>query len=322
MNWAGDVNECCGETIKPWHNIAGSAWYLKSKDYDNRDTTLSDNHQRGLYYTWLEPLYAHALFFNFEAATYFIEASKVAHIAVPGSISRRYGPKLIKRRTWSDAGGIWSDQPAADDGFAAIVSESGLAMDEIKRIAERNPFEAERILALCAGKIATSIEWHKVNKLDSCIIDDSEVIYRLTFCQDTNVLARDFRIARLKRCGRLWDILKADNIPPSIEDFKNGFVLEWSLSFPHQNAVSVSGKRATVIYMGEESNLMQIEAVAKNVAEYIHRASPDIDQSIDAKQRLAVWFRENDEIKLYEPNRYVQIDQTGTASEFDIGREK
>jgi len=322
LNWARDVFECCGTQTKSWNNIAGTAWYLKSHDFDKRDTTLCNNHQKGLYYTWLAPLRTHALFFNFEAATYLLEATKVYHYAVSAPTSRRRGPQLKKICTWNQENETWNEQAAADDGFSVVVSESGYAKDNIKRIADSNPLEAERILALCAGEIANTDEWHTVNELDSCIIDASEVICRLTFCQDTDERAHDFRIARLKRCGRLWDILKTDDqLPPALEDFKDGFYFEWSPNSPHQNAISTSGKRATVIYMGEESSIEQVEATAKKVAEYIHRASSDINQSLSAKQRLAVWFRENNEIILYDYLRYVRIDQTGDTSEFDIGRE-
>lgn len=324
LNWAREVHEWCGEQVKPWHNIAGSAWYLRPDKYDDRDATLSANHRRGLYYTWLKPLRVHALFFNFEPATYLLEATKVAHIGVPAAISRRRGPQLTKTCAWDDATGAWVEQVAAEDSFSAVVSESGHAKDEIKRIADGNPFEAERVLALCAGKIEIEDgdDWYGVRRLDSCVIDASEVIRRLTFCQDTDKDACEFRVRRLKRSGHLWDILKTDDqLPPALADLKDGFRLEWSLAFPHQNAISAKSQRATVIYMGEDSSAAQIEATAKTVAEYLNRSFPDSNKSLFAKQRLAVWFRENEKIALYHPHRYVKIDQTGDTSEFDIGRE-
>jgi hypothetical protein len=324
LNWARDVNEWSGGRATPWHNIAGSAWYLRPTQFDARDATLCANHRRGLYYTWLEPLRAHALFFNYEPATYLLEASKVDHLAVPASISRRRGPQLTRTCIWNDATTAWVEQVVAEDGFSAVAGESGNANDEIKRVAENNPIAAERILALCAGKIENGDNWHDVRHLDSCVIDSSEVIHRITFCQDTNEQAGAFRVARLKRCGHLWDILTAENhLPPALADFKDGFRLEWSIGFPHQNAVAVTtGKHATVIYMGEEASNTHVEAIAKRVAEFIHRRCTNPDESRSARQRLAVWFRENQEVTLYDPHLYTQIDQTSENSEFDIGREK
>jgi hypothetical protein len=318
------VHEWCGEQVKPWHNIAGSAWYLRPDKYDDRDATLSANHRRGLYYTWFKPLRVHALFFNFEPATYLLEATKVAHIGVPAAISRRRGPQLTKTCVWNDAASGWVEQVAAADGFSAVVGESGHARDEIERIANGNPLEAERVLALCSGEIEHCDDWHGVRRLDSCVIDSSEVIRRLTFCQDTDKDACEFRIRRLKRCAHLWDILKTDDrLPPALADFRDGFRLEWLSAHPHQNAVSAKGQRATVIYMGEEASDGQIEATAKTVAEFLHRTAANPNEGLAARQRLAVWFRGNNgEIDCYDTHRYAKIDQTGDTSEFDIGREQ
>jgi len=324
LNWARDVHESCGGQVSSWHNIAGSAWYLKPDKFDERDATLCANHRRGLYYTWLQPLRAHALFFNFEPATYLLEASKVAHIGVLAAISRRRGPQLTKTCVWNDATSAWVEQVAVEDGFAAIVGESGHAKDDMERIADRNPLDAERVLALCAGKIGNTDDWHSVRQLDSCVIDASEVIRRLTFCQDTDQDAGEFRVRRLKRCAHLWDILKTDDrLPPALADLRNGFCLEWSAAYPHQNAMSANGQRATVIYMGEEASDRQIEATAKTIAEFLHRTAATPNEGLSARQRLAVWFRrDNGEIDCYDPHRYAKIDQTGDTSEYDIGREQ
>ena len=64
LNWAMDVRELSGGQTKDWNNIAGSAWYLRPKEFDDRDATLCANHSRGLYYTWLDSCRTHALFFQ------------------------------------------------------------------------------------------------------------------------------------------------------------------------------------------------------------------------------------------------------------------
>lgn len=322
LNWAKDVEEWSQAGQKDWKNIAGSAWYLRPDRFDLRDSTLCANHRLGLYYTWLEKARAHALFFNYQPAVYQVTASKVAHIGVLGPKSYRRGPQLTMTRVWDNAATSWVEKAAVEDGFSDIVNESAHAKDELKRIADGNPLEAERVLALCAGKIGHRDDWHDVRQLDSCVIDASEVIHRITFCQDTDPVACDFRVARLKRCGHLWDILKTEGrLPPALADLKDSFRLEWSPASPHQNAISDKGQRATVIYMGEESSAAKIEETARKVAEYLHRGFTDPKESLSARQRLAIWFRENQEITLYEPHRYVKIDQTGDTSEFDIGRE-
>lgn len=328
VNWAKNVHEWCGERTKPWNNIAGSAWYLKSDKlksdkFDDGDATLCDNHRRGLYYTWFHSLRSHALFFNYEPATYLLKATKVAHIGVPGPISRRRGPTLTRTCHWSNAASAWIEQSVVDDSFSTIVSESGDAKDNIQQIAIRNPLEAERVLALCMGKIGPDESWHNVHLLDSFSIGIDEIILRLTFCQDTDQHAREFRIARLKRCGILWNILNTeDQLPPALRDFINGFSLAWDANFPHQNATSTLGDRATVIYLGEESNEEQIEAIFKRAAAFLQRGFSDPKESRSARQRLAVWYRgEDGQINRFGPDRFVRYDSPDDVSEFDIARQ-
>jgi hypothetical protein len=323
LNWAANVQQCSGDKVSAWCNISGSAWYLKPNEFDDRDVTLCANHRRGLYYTWLQPRRAHALFFNFEGATYLLDATKVAHVGVPGAVSSRRGPQVRKVFIWSDREAAWIEQAKMEDGFNATVVESGDAKDELGRIAERNPLEAERVLALSAGKIDQASDWYLVRHLDSCVLEATEIIRRITFCQDTNEQARDFRVGRLRRFGRLWEILKtAEELPPALADLREGFRFEWSENFPHQNAISAGGRRATVIYMGEEYSSAQLEIIAKKAAEYLHRASSNADKSISARQRLAIWFRDGNQVKLHDSHRYVRFDQTGESSEFDLGRER
>ncbi|MCJ7624627.1 MAG: hypothetical protein MUO76_14090 [Anaerolineaceae bacterium] len=323
LNWSEDVIISISGHRSEWKNIAGSAWYLKSREFDDRDITLCSNHQQGLYYTCLQPYRSHALFFNYKPGIFLFNATKVAHIAVAGPVSRRRGPQLTKTCNWNDEEGRWVEKTTADDAFSDVVSESGNAQTEIKRIADANPLDVERILALCAGEIKYNEDWYKVHFLDSCVIDLPEIIRRVTFAQDTHEKAIRFRTARLRRCSRLWEIIKNEELPPALSDLKSGFSFKWSHNSPHQNVESTSGKLATVIYMGEESSSTQIEAIEKRVADFLHKTSSDIDQSRSAQQRLHVWFRDGTGAVIpYKTHRYVKIDQTGRRSPFDIGREE
>lgn len=321
LNWSEDVIMSSDGHSSHWKNIAGSAWYLKLKEgqFDDRDSTICNNHRQGLYYTWLAPYRSHALFFNYKPAAFLFTATKVVHIAVPGPVSRRRGPQLTKTLNWDDEANNWDEITVAEDGFSAEVCESGDAQTEIKRIADTNPLEAERILALCSGEINHSEDWFKVQHLDSCVIDSLEVVRRVTFAQDKHNHAKIFRKTRLRRCARLWDILNNEELPPALEDIKVGFSFKWSLTSPHQNVTSTSGKSATVIYMGEDCSDTDIEPIKKNVEYLLHKSSSGPDQSRTAQQRLHIWFRDRTgQVILYKPHRNVKIDQTGNRT-YDIG---
>lgn len=71
-----------------------------------------------------------------------------------------------------------------EDCFSGGVVEAGGAKDGIEQVWASNSLFAERVLALCAGNIEYSDHWHSARRLDSCRIGASEVICRMTFCQD------------------------------------------------------------------------------------------------------------------------------------------
>ena len=183
LNWASGVCLWQGQaqTQTCWNNISASAWYIKAKEFDDGDNAQRQNYQRGFYYTWHKPLRTHALFLNFDAATFLFKATKVAHIGVPGAVSKRRGPQLIKRGVWNDEDAEWSEQVSTESGFSDISDESGNAEIDIKRIVQTNPLAAERVLALSAGEITEGYCWHTLRSLDSCVLDASEVILRVTF---------------------------------------------------------------------------------------------------------------------------------------------
>lgn len=321
LNWAGGVCEWSDGEQKPWNNPSGSAWYLRPKEFDTGDTTLCANHKHGLYYTRLESSRAHVLFLNYSAGAYLLEATKVAHTAVPASTSRRVGPKLQQVFVWDPASGALSTQASAADGFPAILVQAGNAQGEIQRIYQSSPIAAERVLALCAGKIAAG-EWYKVAVLDSFGIATTEIICRITFCQDVVQEASEFRSARLLRCANLWQILEdKKNMPPALADLGDGWRLEWQATHPHQNVMSTADKPGTAIYLGEDADDAMIERVATCIAENLRRGAANDNDAVTARQRVAIWYRRGGELLLHDPDRYRTFDDPRNASALDLTRQ-
>lgn len=322
LNWAKNVQERQGDSFKAWNNIAGSAWYLRPDKFDRSDSMLLENHSRGLYYTWIPSLRCHGLFFNYLPASFFLIVTKVAHIGVTASLSRRRGPILSSVRTWDNASSNWAECKSLDDGFSCIVSECGEAASRIADIAQANPIAVERILALSAGQVDDA-SWYTPDKLDSFRTGPTEVIQRITFCQDDAPEAVRFRAARLKRCGQLFRLLAAEGpLPPSLADMREGASFSWSHSNPHQNMVSAAGRLATIVYLGEEADASHIDSVSNKLAEYISRSFVTHDEVLAAHQRLHVWYRtDGGEIASYDFSRYVRYDEPRTESPFDITRD-
>ena len=321
LNWAKDVHERCGAARKCWHNISGTGWYLRPDKFDREDNTLTANHRKGLYYTWLNDSRCHALFFIYEPAVFKVIASKVAHIGVQASISRRRGPQLSQTRFWDSSGLRWVDAATVDDGFAAIVSQSGDAEADLRTLAGANPFAAERALALAAGRIDT-YEWHSLGQLDSCGITSAEVVNRITACHDTHPDAAQFRTRRLKNAHRVATVLKTST-PAALADLSGGFMFDWLPQSPHTNIVSAENRRATAIYLGDEHTMESVEEIAAKAADHIGQWEKGADAIVEGRQRLAVWYRDSHGHDVqFGPHRYTGYDQPHTDSPVDIGREE
>jgi hypothetical protein len=321
LNWAGGVREWSGEAEKHWNNPASSAWYLHSKGFDTSDATLSANHKRGLYYTWLNTSRAHVLFLNFEAGAYFIEATKVAHLAQPASTVHRVGPRIRNVFVWDAETGELTERQVVPDGFVSILDLAGGAKSELERLHGVSPLTLERILALCAGKIPNVENWYKVGELDSFRIQPDEIIKRLTFCQDIEQEACEFRSVVMLRCADLWQILTdARLLPAALSDIGRGFRFDWQESRPYQNLVSHSGKPATAMYLGDDMDNVRIEALAKRVTERLRCSAAGDKEGIVARQRTALWFRRGGQLRLYKMD-YVSFDDPRTKSEYDFTRQ-
>src|SRR5690606_34265274 len=131
-----------------------------------------------------------------------------------------------------------------------------------------------------AGEIGHSHQWYTPRSLDSCRIDSSEEIRRMTYCPPPQTsAAAQFREGRLQRVAHL-NALLADgtHLPLALADLRDGFRLEWHVDSPHQNVVSTKGERATVIYLGDDATPKRAEEVRSRAAEYLRLHAAEDEQ--------------------------------------------
>jgi hypothetical protein len=322
LNWAKGVNIVSSGQPIPWTEITGSAWYLCPDKFAIDDTTISNNHKNGLYYTWLDDLRCHALYFSYCPAVFSITATKVAHHGVIASQSVRRGPIVTSTHAWNAVTSRW-DVAKMSDGFSAVVVGCGHAANDIAAIAQNRPLCAERALALCAGAVPT-VDWHSVKRLDSCLVDKSEVVLRITACQDTHLDAQRFRTLRLRSAHRVMSVLRGQ-LPAALADLAVGFKIDWTPQSPHTNILSTtvdgSARRATVIYLSDQHTEQSAHQIADVVADHIGQWSTNPDQMVEGKQRICVWFRDDLGNDTSLPNPYMEYDEPHTDSPFDFGRE-
>ena len=320
LNWASGVGIWIDGQQTPLRTFAGSAWYVKVQEFDSADATLGMNHRRGMYYTWLAPHRTHVLFFNFNPATFSLTASKVARTGVPAAVGTRRGPQLNIAKRWDESNSTWRNDRPADDGFSGSLNYCGDAAAQVRAMFEVCPLACERLLALCAGNADQRPEWHDPCELDSFRLDQTERIFRMTFCQETERDVPEFRIRRLTRCAALWNILVTpEHLPLSLKNISEGFTLEWTRTAPHQNLRSHAGDRSTVMYLSDESDNATIERTYANARERV-RCSLSEEEGDRAKQRVGVWYRDNRgslRCRWDTPT----IDRRRGESEHDIGRE-
>jgi hypothetical protein len=319
LNWARDIEADLGDGHRCWNNVSGSGWYLRPERFDERETTLQNNHRLGLYYTWLKGDQCHALFFSYDAAMFLVTATKVAHIGVSGPISRSMGPKMVAMYQWNQNCDEWAETEA-NDRFSDVAGDAGTAEADLVSLAKTEPLAVERIVAICAGDPVMNEQWYATDQLDSMTIDTSEIVKRVTCCHDASDVATRFRRARLRACQRTTRLLQGP-LPPALIDFEGGFKFAWQPSQPHCNAVSEGGRPATVIALDDNHNADDADRGKTIVAELLMRHAASPDDAREASQRLHVWFREDDgQDTLCRPHEFSQIDQTG-ESPFDIARQ-
>lgn len=319
VNWEANVQVGPPGSVPHWGNIAGSAWYVGPADLDVSDGQLVANHRMGLYYTYLAPRRYHALFFHYDAATFRVMATKAYLKGVRAGV--RSGPEMVERKVWNLGSEAWEVSNEPDDGFAVQSAESGGAQQALTDIAAQNPFVAERILALSSGRISSQNPWHAIKNVDSCIIDSTEVVKRITFCQDPEPSASEFRARRLRRTANLWEILKASKFPPALKDIESGFSLAWSPAAPHQNVRSSDDRLATVIYMGEESTRDELANVETQVHKLLDRPGGNPEEKDKAMQRVVVFYREGGSLKKL-PSAYIGFGTSRSQSPTGIDREE
>ncbi|EKS34240.1 hypothetical protein [Afipia broomeae] len=319
LNWASGICHWESEQRILWKNIGGSAWYTKSRQCAVDDESVNENHRRGLYYTWLECSRTHSLFFNYDPSVYELISSKVYHYGVKGPISPRLGPRLTRTLAWNDAVGDWVEQIVVDGGFAIQASEAGKAKAQLLDFADRSPIAAERAITLCAGDFGVHPSWYNVAHLSSCKLDETEVVNRITYCQDPN--AAQFRGIRLRRCGQIFRYVESNQVPEALSDLSKNLILDWQSSAPYQNAKSDRG-RATLVNFGDDKSVIEVIAAAKRIANHLHQSSKNEEDSRNAKQRIAVWYQDADgAVKLLDLKEYTYIDRVESGPAFDIAGE-
>ena len=312
LNWASHVQEWKEDAgPKDWKNIGGTAWYLRPDKFDDSDQRVGKNHRAGLYYTRLKPMKWNVLFFNYEPAAFVLRASKVWHDeSVPMVQSKRSGPRLQDVLRWVEGSAEWKSGENSVDGFEKLLTPYDAMVEPLKKLYADNPIHVERLLALTEGRISEPDNWYSVAELDSFAIDESEHVKRITFTQDP--VGDDFRNSCVRHFVTCRGLLaQFTDWPPELSDLTIGYDFSWNEQYPHSNVVSNAGKRATLIYLGEN----RLEKELKNVGDKLRTALLRRDQP---KNRLGIFHRLDGKPVLWLHPDSRRFDKPNNASSSEI----
>lgn len=314
LNWASHIKSWKTGEDHPndWNNIGGSAWYLRPTEFNTKDPRVKANHLAGLYYTYLKSQKWHVLYFNYDPGIYFLKTSKVWQHDVDNAQRRRTGPRLERVLRWNDNENRWDENSTSDDRFEDLLRPHGKSVEQLSTFHAHCPILVERFLALTAGKVYQPDNWYSVTELDSFLIDERELIRRITFAQDPETEMLEFRRERVRQFIGCNDAIGAfTDWPPVLNDMASGCEFEWDERFPHNNVVSKEGQRATLVYFGENRLAEELLSIGETLRLALLRLQ-------QPKDRIGIFHRAGQQLLLWIHPNIARFDKPSNSSPADI----
>jgi hypothetical protein len=251
LNWAHLIEEVGDQgTQKHWNNIAASTWYCPKNECSSKDNIVIPNHRLGLYYTYMKER-RHALRFHYGEAAFELLVPKLLRFA-PGIVANHHGPSMADRYVWNATAQDWTSGlvPAVDGSITYVGShpEANAALTHV--MAANDPLAIERVLALSAGDISGRESWHSLESIDSCVIEQDEVVRRLSVVQDD--LGNDFRYRRISTIAEInHELANHNRWPRQVAGLDALSTVQWSLANPNFNVLTSNNTPTLVVYLDD-----------------------------------------------------------------------
>lgn len=280
VNWARGF---CVSGYAP-SEFGGSGYYLKSDALTLNDERINENHNKGLYYTICQENRSNIYFFNYCEHIFLFQTTKPSQAQALGVLQRRTGPEMIRVFCWNAGSSNWEETPP-NDGFVELCAR---VRDDLSPLsdAEMDCLNKERLLALSNGVIKSSRnhKWYEPIQLLSFGIKEDEVVRRMTFVQDPDLEAYDYRYRAILNFSKLRNqILPAlPFFPKSIAHFHSNCRIDYPIngSFNHNLLNLGDGSKATVAYVGRKPQT-EVDRAYKELYDVLE----DND-----RLRLVVWY--------------------------------
>lgn len=293
LNWAGSVVQHDGDgNTANWPAIAGSTWYCPELGCSHDDALVLPNHSKGLYYAYMSER-RHALLFHYDEAVFDLRVPKVMTTG-KAVLANRNGPSAIERYVWDAGSSNWIvDAMPADSGFSTLINLDGNAHHALEHVLDNaSVLDIERLLALSAGTVMSDDSWCAARNIDSCRINEDEIVHRITVAQDNDPVAVDFRHARLQVAANIRHELDTCTLwPPQINGVDPESRIEWNPGGRHFNIRCSDGRPALISYLGESPGSRVLEIVCDKLVHLLRRAGGP------HYRRLCVMYREFGQLK-------------------------
>lgn len=305
LNWAHWIQEYHNARDQPkaWKNISASTWYCPEDECSCKDPNVLPNHQLGLYYTYMKER-RHALRFDSEEAVFELLVPKLLRGDAPAAIVNRHGPSMLRRYVWDPPSSQWVTAPLpAVDGSAAFFDEHVEARTALEHVlAANDPLSIERVLALSAAGITGQSNWFELRHIDSCTIQEDEVVQRMSVIQDD--LGHIFRHRRILAVREIkHELGRLERWPKQVSGLNPGATIEWSIEDPNFNVRSAGGAPTLIAFLDDSHSENVIATKTDMLYELLRKAGGD------HQKRLCVMHREHGQLKFAQIEALTRIDE-------------
>ena len=315
LNWAAPVLEKPENgDVKNWRNNSGSALYIPPGGYRPNDDHVVTLHRAGVYYCLSDKKAGwHTFYMNSSAHALLLQKEKVTYQG-PVALEPHFCLNVSGRWRWN---GAWAVDPTPDDGFAGVLAPYAALTVPLQELAAHSPLAVERALELLTVPEDKTSDWYALHVLGAMQVARPESIRRVTVAQepDPESNGRVFRRLRLERAQAALTLLGTGvPWPGGVAELEQGFAFEWKASDPHRNVTATeSGKPATVIFLGDESDDTAVEAAFNFASQHVRRKAlinadeAGTDPQLAAEQagsRVCVIYRRNHILAAKGPSQH------------------
>ena len=261
LNWAAGTRLKMGTAYKELVAEPKSIYYRTLMDIEANDKDIIDNHKKGCFLAYWEPMRTAAFIFHPDPQVFQFKISKPLMVgAAPGA--KRTAPKMEARYEWINSGWV---EPAndADDKFGAYMATNQEAAPHLTPYIDRH-VDLERLIQLSTGFVLAekSFDW---TELRSFRLADDDTSSRLRLCWSSSGGGAVHRGECQRRFKALALVISdTTRLPVRLASFSGENIqltYEEVPKFRRFRNLVVGDKRGTVVFLGADPDIHALDQV-------------------------------------------------------------